>query len=119
MTIKHKILLIQICTVSGDYTVEVRLHNFSNPSDLLDNGECCDYNLTLGDGSCALSGCDSYFHHCLRALGSSGSACPVGGKTSMVNYNAAPLNFSEPRVLGLPNPLPLSGLTKEWNVSAL
>lgn len=103
--------------MSGEYAVEVRLHNFSNPSNLLANGECCDYNITLGDGSCAVSGCDSYFHHCLRVLGSTGSACPAGGQTSRVNYNNASLNFSEPRILGLSNPLPLPGLTKEWNVS--
>ena len=104
--------------MSGDYTVEIRLSNFSNPSDLLANGECCDLNITLGDGSCALSGCDSYFHHCLRPLGSTVRGCPAGGHSSAVNYNNAPLNFSKPIVLGLPNPLPLSGLTRQWNVSA-
>ena len=104
--------------MSGEYTVEIRLRNFTNPSDLLANGECCDLNITLGDGSCALSGCDSYFYHCLRALGSTGGSCSAGGQTSAVNYNNAPLNFSERRVLGLPNPLLLPGLTKQWNVSA-
>ena len=104
--------------MSGKYTVEIRLHNFSNPSGLLADGECCDYNITLGDGSCVRSGCDNYFHHCLRPLGSTGSACTAGGgQTSMVNYNDALLNFTEPRVLGLPNPLPLPGLTRDWNVS--
>ena len=104
--------------MSGDYTVEIRLRNYTNPSDLLANGECCDLNITLGDGSCALSGCDSYFYYCLRALGSTGGGCPAqSGRTSTVNYNNAPLNFSKPRVLGLPNPLPLSGLMRQWNVS--
>ena len=107
--------------MSGEYTVEIRLRNYTNPSDRLANGECCDLNITLGDGSCSLSGCDSYFHYCLRALGSTGSGCTAAGRrVSAVNYNNAPLNFSKPRVLGLPNPLPLRvpGLTGEWNVSS-
>lgn len=102
----------------GEYTVEIRLRNFSNPSDLLANGECCDLNITLGDGLCALSGCDSYFFYCLRPPGSTEHGCPNSGQASAVNYNSAPLNYSKPRLLGLPNPLPLSGLTRQWNVSA-
>ena len=102
----------------GDYSIEIRIHNFSNPTSLLANGECCDHDMTTGDGgSCAINGCDSYFHFCLRELGSVGGGCS-GGRVSLVNYNAQPINFSLPNFLGLPNPLPLPGLTPEWNVRA-
>ena len=106
------------CLVKGEYIVEVRTHNFSNPGSLLADGSCCDSNMITG--SCVVPGCDNYFYYCLRALGS--VTIPLGcrgGRTSMVGYNDRPLNFSQPVVLGLPNPLPLPGLTTEWSVSHL
>ena len=104
------------CLVKGEYILEVRTHSFSNPDSLLADGSCCDL---AGDGLCAVSGCDNYFYYCLRSLGSgTGPGCR-GGRTSMVGYNDRPLNFSQPIVLGLFNPLPLPGLTTEWNVSHL
>ena len=106
----------QVCmaTVIGDYTVEVRTHNYSNPGSLLArNGACCD---PLHMSCLNFTGCDNYFYYCLRSLGSNGTDC-TGGRTSLINYDDAPLNFSQDTVLGLPNPLPLPGLTKEWHVS--
>ena len=104
----------QMCMAmaTGDYIVEVRTHNYSNPGSLLANGRCCDSPLT----PCTFHGCDNHFYYCLRSLGSTGAGCS-GGKSSNININDAPLNFSQDRVLGLPNPLPLPGLTREWHVS--
>ena len=97
-----------ISTVVGDYIVEVRIHNYSNPNSLLADGSHCD----------ALSFCDNVFHYCLRSISTSNSSNECsGGSKSNINYNDAPLNFSQSMVLGLPNPLPLRGLTTEWTVS--
>ena len=115
---RYIISRIQVCFVAptlGEYTVEVRTHSFSNPGSLLANGECCDYNITAGDGSCAVPGCDFYFYYCLRSIDSTEGGCS-GGRVSMVQYNDHPIDLSLPMVLGLPNPLPLPGRTREWNV---
>lgn len=98
--------------------MEVKTHSFSNPGSLLANGECCDYNITAGDESCAVPGCDNYFYYCLRSIDSTKGGCS-GGRVSMVHYNDYPMDFSQPTVFGLPNPLPLPGLTREWNVRIL
>ena len=89
----------------------VRVHNYTNPGSLLANGTCCDFN---EDRSCAIPGCDTYFIYCLRRDG-----LAINCRVSNFNTNDRPLNFSEPVVLGLPNPLPLPGLTQVWipNVS--
>ena len=95
--------------VKSDYVVMVRTHNFSNPGSLLANGDCCD---TRGDGLCAVPGCDNYFQYCLRRNGHDENC-----RRSQINVNEQHLDFSEPTVLGLPNPVPLQGLTKEWRVN--
>ena len=104
-----------MCTsnVVGDYILEVRTHNYSNPNSLLATASvvCC-------DESCGMPSCDNIFYYCLRSLGTSNKdgECS-GGNRSHVNYDDAPLNFSQSTVLGLPNPLPLRGLTRNWTVS--
>ena len=103
-----------MCTnVNGDYIVEVRTLNYSNPGTLLADGRCC---VMAGDGSCDVSGCVYYFIYCLRSLGRTGPGCSRSFATSGGQGNA-PIDFSQDRVLGQPNPLPLPGLTTEWNVS--
>ena len=105
----------QVCMVKCDYVVMVRTHSFSNPESLLANGTCCDFNVIGGDGeSCAVPGCDTYFTYCLRRNGVD-QLCRI----SQTNLNDRPLDFSQPAVLDLPNPVPLLGLTTEWipNVS--
>ena len=92
--------LMQVCLVEGEYIVEIRTHNFSNPGSLLADGSCCDSN-TITE-SC-VSGCDNYFYYCLKTLGNTRPGCS-GGRTSMVGYDDRPLNFSQPIVLGLPTP---------------
>lgn len=97
--------------VVGDYVVRVRTHNYSNPDSLLvDGSTCCD--LPCGEPSC-----DSIFYYCLRSLGTSDGDCECSAEISKVNYDDAPLNFSQPTVLELPNPLPLQEPKKEWTVS--
>jgi hypothetical protein len=97
--------------VVGDYVVRVRTHNYSNPSSLLANSSCCDQ-------PCGEPSCDNiFFHYCLKNLGTSygdGQSCSDG---SLINYDDASLNFSQPIVFGLPNPLPLQGPQREWTVS--
>ena len=100
--------------VYGDYIVFIQTHSYINPGSLLANGGCCDLNVTKGDGSCAIPGCDVYFYFCIRNGSLGLSRC----RTSRILYNTERLIFPEPVAFaGLPNPLPLSGLTKEWNVS--
>ena len=97
----------------GDYIINVRTHSYSNPGSLLANGDCCDLNVTRGDGSCAVPGCDIFFNYCLRNGSLGLSRC----RTSGVIYNSQRLDFPvSMQVAGLPNPLPLYGLMKNWNV---
>ena len=93
---------MQICVVKGDYVVMVRTHSFSNPGSLLANEDCCD--------QCqSPDRCDSCFVNCLRRnANDSDESCRI----SQTNWNDGPLIF-----LGLPNPLPLQGLTREWNAT--
>ena len=102
---------------NGDYIVEVRTHSYNNPRSLLADGNCCDYS----NLQCAVPGCDNVFYYCLRTIGSYSSRerCNGGMMSPYINNNDSPLNFSQPIVLGLPNPLPLRGLTREWTVSII
>ena len=112
---------MQMCilsVVTGEYVVEVRTHGYNNPRSLLADGSCCD-NINSSTWlwpTCTVPGCDNVFYYCLRRLGSSGG-CDGARMVSEINHNDTPLNFSNDTVLGLPNPLPLSGLTREWSVS--
>ena len=95
--------LIQQLTI-GDYILRVRIHNYSNPSSVLANSSCCDY-------PCGEPSCDNIiFHYCLRSLGTRDGRLHC----SDVNYDDAPLNFSQPISLGLLNPLSIQG---PWTVS--
>ena len=103
--------------VVGDYIVRVRMHNYSNPHSLLiDSTQCCDQ-------PCGEPSCDTVFHYCLRILGTPSDEdgeCTNSAvyKRSLVNCDDAPLNFSQPIVLGLQNPLSLADkVKKEWKVS--
>ena len=100
--------------VKGEYIVMIRIHNYTNPGSLLANGSCCDLN---NDGrTCTIPGCDTFFIYCLRR-----DRLAVGCRVSSVNTDDGPVDFSAPEVLGLPNPVPLLGLTQVWipNVSWL
>ena len=100
-------LVQRFTIVVGDYVVRVRTLNYSNPNSLLANSSCCDH--PSGEPSY-----DNVFHHCLKSTSDGEGQCSDG---SLVNYDDAPLNFSQPIILGLPNPLPLRGPQREWTVS--
>ena len=109
------LMLMQVaCLVNGDYIVEVRTHSYNNPRSLLANENCCD----MLNGHCVVPGCDNVFYYCLRPIGSysSGAGYHGGMLSHGVNNDDAPLNFSRDTVLGLPNPLPLLGLSAQWTV---
>lgn len=105
--------------------LEVRLYGYNNPTGRCQEcGNmmgCCDRHNTTECGERFM--CDTYFHYCLRPLGSDkeeggGNCSDYGGITSNTNTNDRFVNFSQSMVLGLDNPLLLPGLTKEsdWNV---
>ena len=111
------ILLIHL-KVEGDFILEVNIYNYYNPSNrcsicrfnnTFTTEECCDFDMTCG-------ACDSYFEYCLP-LSYKGNTCGTKTKKSMVLNNDQPINFTGSQVLGLPNPLPLHGPTRAWNVS--
>ena len=104
--------------VAADYILEVRTWSYSNPHSELANGQCCvpQNNLITTPPNCQPSACNNRFHYCLRELGSSVAECS-GGRMSQIYYAQDNINFKSPTALGLPNPLPLAGLTREWRVS--
>ena len=108
--------------IQGRYVVEVRLNGYNNPTgSRRSSGQirCCDTSDTHdcnGDKRC-----DSYFIYCLRPLGevSLNPRCfsyEVRTRSS-TNVDDAPLNFSQSIVLGLYNPLNLSGWETAYKVS--
>lgn len=120
-----------LSSTQAGYTLHVRTHSFDSPSNKCpncpapDTPGCCD---RFGNiGTCrGQDRCDFTFYYCLRPFG---TATPVNtthptrcgshdrfGKVSGVNVDAAELDFSKSTVLGLPNPLPLRGLTLDWMV---
>ena len=115
---------IRIMTMAtADYIIQVRTHNYNNPGSRLANGDCCQFQYIYQHSNfwsrkCSVSGCKNRFYYCLRSLGSAEADCS-GGNTSEIDSSDRPLNFSHPTVLGLPNPLPLPGLTKEWKVKVV
>ena len=111
-----------IASVNGLYVLEVRLYGYDNPTGRcqgcvsLGQVGCCDRHDTM---ECSSFLCDTYFHYCLRSLGSQeGGECSYfGSVTSSATLDDRPIDFSQSTVLGLSNPLILPGLTNQWNVS--
>ena len=110
--------------MNGDYVLEVRTHSYNNPTNRcagcgVDDGCCDDFSLFECTGDLR---CDTYFFYCLRMLGSSSSdgVCNNANgqvSTSYAEPDGGEINFSQDMVLGLPNPLPLNGISNTWNVS--
>lgn len=113
----------------------MRVHNYSNPTnrcpvcrdnDILPVG-CCDRFTNLG--SCeGADRCDNAFFYCLRELGSPPDEDPTQlrglcgfhtreGKISQQNVDGEDIDFSQDNVLGLENPISLSGISSRWTVS--
>ena len=99
--------------VTADYILQVRTHYYNNPHNRLANGDCCRTPLVIfTQGRC--TSCNNRFYYCLQSIDSTRSDC-IGGITSDISNED--IQFSNPTLLGLPNPLPLQGLTRQWNVS--
>lgn len=116
--------------VEGLYILQVQLRDYDNPNQQCFSctdqpfqqcsSECCD----AGEGNCT-SGerrCDTFFTFCLKPLGNTELGCDSSNSRSSmvesnVNQNDKAIDFSQGSFLGLYNPVNLSGLTNNWNVS--
>ena len=112
---------------NANYLLIVNVLSYDNPTNRCEEcgtsgmtQTCCD-DRTLGDCT-GTDRCDNMFFYCLRPLGSLNvetnpfNCGPMF--TSEVNEDAAPIDFDQPQVLGLSNPLTLVGPTVAWQVSA-
>ena len=109
--------------MSGNYTLNITLVSYLNYnnwcSECSDDelGCCDDYDSTECTGSFR---CDTYFEYCLlpveTAITRDRLQCnPVA--TSTVLTDDGPIDFTQSVVLGLSNPLQLSGTSNTWTVS--
>ena len=105
--------------VSADYVVQVEMLSYIHPSNTRSDGQCCDPD---NGGTCSgEERCDTFFIYCLMPRASTAIVCPntaagffaISPRTAQ---NGATIDFSEPTVLGLPNPFNLTGLTTAWEV---
>ena len=111
----------QVC-IHGNYTVLVRSHSYSNPSNRCIQCQvnigsqvgCCDQFNTL-TACTGTTRCDTLFTYCLQPFGSNTPCTPQA--VSETAFDDRPINFTQATVLGLPNPLPLSGVSQRWEVS--
>lgn len=118
--------------MKGLYFLQARVNSFSNPNQqsfhcINEDGcsfRCCDdVNLFLCGFLTGDRQCDTFFVFCLRPLGTTELGC--GSNTtsgsmirSDVNENDATIiDFSQSSFLGLSNPINLTGLTNNRNVS--
>ena len=79
-----------------------------------DNGEGC----TLGER------CNTFFAYCLVPLFSTTIVCPNTAPgffafSSRTITDGADIDFSQPTVLGLPNPFNLTRITTAWEVNKI
>ncbi len=104
----------QVC-IWGDYIILVQSHEFSNPSNrcvqcLLG---CCDQFIeTVCTGTAR---CDNFFSYCLQPIGSNTICVPQAVSSTV--FDDGPIDFTQATVLGLSNPLPLSGVSERWEVN--
>ena len=110
--------------------MQMRLNGYSNPTGQCgqidecrtSSGQlrCCDGPLVPATDCSFGARCDSYFIYCLRRFGElqlSTQLCRSKQVRSRLNSNDGPRDFSQSRVLGLDNPLNLSGFGGAYNVS--
>ena len=110
-----------VASVSGDYLVEVRVQSYNNPTNGCEdfNGGCCDSSdAATCDGQLR---CDNQFFYCLRFLNTQATSrgCQRYNTPlrSNINIDGRRIDFTQPTVLGLPNPIRLPGRTNSWQVS--
>ena len=107
--------------MSADYVLQVRVVSYSNPSNTRSDGQCCDP-ANNGGGCTGGERCDTYFTYCLRPRFTEAATieCPntepgfTANSTNVVD--GATIDFSQPTVLGLPNPFNLTGISTAWEV---
>lgn len=117
----------------AEYDLHIRLYGYSNPTNrcplcrqnpLLPPG-CCDNHSNLG--SCqGDERCDNAFFYCLKQLNLPPDSDPAAttlcgfqnneGRISHINPNGEPIDFSRDRVLDIPNPFTLPGISPQWQV---
>ena len=115
--------------MQGDYRLLVEISSYDNPTNRCEecgqqaglSQTCCD---AMQNSSCTgRAMCDNVFHYCLREPGAAEEfdAEPLEDcdplRTTEVNRDGAVIDFGQSVVLGLPNPLSLTGLSQEWEVS--
>ena len=111
-----------VTSVSGNYVIKVNVQSYNNPTNRCESclGGCCDrFFETTCNGPLR---CDNQFTYCLRSHNTPATTGCCQGYTSTlrsaVNTDGGQIDYSQPTVLGLPNPLRLTGLTNSWQVSA-
>ncbi len=98
--------------------MQVEMVSYSHPSNTRSDGRCCDPD---DGGECTgEERCDTYFINCLLPRYSTNRGCPNNGPgftaVSNVSPDGADIDFSQPTVLGLPNPFNLTGITTACEV---
>lgn len=117
--------------MQAGYTLYVRVHSYQNPSNKCSLCKtvrrpvgCCD-NFSNPRTCTGRDRCDETFYYCLRnyrtvsALTANPKRCGEHdrmGKLSGVNIDSKEIDFSQSSALGLPNPIPLRGITFQWKV---
>ena len=105
--------------VSADYVVQVKMLSYSNPFNRRSDVQCCDP-ANNGGGCTEGERCDTFFIYCLMPRFSTAVRCPrnepgfTAISTSIVD--GADIDFSQPTILGLPNPFNLTGISTAWEV---
>ncbi len=110
--------------VSADYVLQVEIVSYSNPSNTRSDSRCCDSPPGFNGATPCVRGerCDTYFTYCLRPRFTEATTieCPntepgfTANSTNVVD--GAAIDFSQPTVLGLPNPFNLTGISTAWEV---
>ena len=133
------VLMVSYHHVRGDYTLRVLVSGYSNPKNTCYQCTknsvqgCCDnYKIT----NCGMrERCDNVFFYCLMPSGSSPATAvvssasekfstrarqlgclPQSAQWSKRNDDAATIDFTSSRVLGLPNPLVFEVTAPRWQV---
>ena len=114
--------------VLGEYFLQVRIHSYTNPSSscaLCNQNACCDPSNgprgppagPPGPSCTGSSLCDTFFTYCVQPLNLTTRCIPQ--VISATAWNGGPTaSFSlQPKVLSLPNPLLLPGVSRQWEVN--
>lgn len=128
------LLLFQI-SIQMEYILYIRVHSYSNNDTCptcfvhINNQTapgCCDEYCVYGVECLGAEKCDPRYFYCLRKFGTPVSlnatnfdSCGDNDRYSMSskpNFNGRALDFTQDSLLGIPNPVPLNGLTEGWQV---